>query len=73
MNADNHKTTSQTIVSSAFICLHRRPEYAQSRALVQGGDLILLDEAAALNPENLRQALECLLRRAETLSAVANP
>ena len=45
-----------------------------ARALLQGGDLIVLDESfAALDPENLRQALECVLRRAETLLVVAHP
>ena len=43
-----------------------------ARALLQGGDLIALDESfAALDPENLRQCLECVLRRAETV--VAHP
>jgi len=32
-----------------------------ARALLQGGDLITLDESfAALDPENLRQCLECV-------------
>jgi len=45
-----------------------------ARALLQGGDLIALDESfAALDPENLRQCLECVLRRAETVMVVAHP
>jgi ATP-binding cassette subfamily B protein len=45
-----------------------------ARALLQGGDLITLDESfAALDPENLRQCLECVLKRAETVMVVAHP
>ena len=45
-----------------------------ARALLQGGDLIVLDESfAALDPETLRQSLECVFRRAETLLVVAHP
>ena len=45
-----------------------------ARALLLGGDLITLDESfAALDPENLRQCLECVLRRAQTVMVVAHP
>ncbi len=45
-----------------------------ARALLQRPELVLLDESfAALDPENLRQSLECVLRRAETLLVVAHP
>ena len=45
-----------------------------ARALLQNPGLVLLDESfAALDPENLRQSLECVLRRAETLLVVAHP
>ena len=45
-----------------------------ARALLQGGDLLALDESfAALDPENLRQCLECVLKRAETVLVVAHP
>jgi ATP-binding cassette, subfamily B, bacterial len=44
------------------------------RALLQRADLIILDESfAALDPENLRIALECTLRRADTLMVIAHP
>jgi ATP-binding cassette, subfamily B, bacterial len=45
-----------------------------ARALLQRADLIILDESfAALDPENLRTALECTLARAETLMVIAHP
>ena len=51
-----------------------RSRMFMARALLQGGDLIVLDESfAALDPEYLRIALECVLRRAETLLVVAHP
>lgn len=35
---------------------------------------MILDESfAALNPENLRDTLECVLRRAPTLMVIAHP
>ena len=51
-----------------------RSRVFMARALLQGGDLIVLDESfAALDPENLRQALECVVKRARTLLVVAHP
>ncbi|MDH3743823.1 MAG: ABC transporter ATP-binding protein/permease [Acidobacteriota bacterium] len=45
-----------------------------ARALLQKTDLVVLDESfAALDPENLQMALECVLRRAETVMVVAHP
>jgi ATP-binding cassette, subfamily B, bacterial len=45
-----------------------------ARALLQNAGLVILDESfAALDPENLRTALECTLRRAETLLVIAHP
>jgi ATP-binding cassette subfamily B protein len=45
-----------------------------ARALLQGADLVVLDESfAALDPENLRLALECALNRSRTLVVVAHP
>ncbi|HEX8772655.1 MAG TPA: ABC transporter ATP-binding protein [Pyrinomonadaceae bacterium] len=45
-----------------------------ARALLQGAELVVLDESfAALDPENLRLALSCVLRRAPTLVVVAHP
>lgn len=45
-----------------------------ARALLQGADLVVLDESfAALDPDNLRKAVDCALRRAPTLVVIANP
>lgn len=45
-----------------------------ARALLQKADLIILDESfAALDPENLRRALECVLNRAPALLVIAHP
>jgi ATP-binding cassette subfamily B protein len=45
-----------------------------ARALLQGADLVVLDESfAALDPETLRQAFECAARRSPTLLVVAHP
>lgn len=45
-----------------------------ARVLLQKPELVVLDESfAALDPVNLRQSLECVLRRAETLLVVAHP
>jgi ATP-binding cassette subfamily B protein len=44
-----------------------------ARALLQDPDLVILDESfAALDPENLRLALECVLRRARALLVIAH-
>jgi len=45
-----------------------------ARALLQGAELIVLDESfASLDPENLRRALQCVLARAKTLLVIAHP
>jgi ATP-binding cassette subfamily B protein len=45
-----------------------------ARALLQGAEVVVLDESfAALDPENLDQALTCVLRRAPTLLVIAHP
>ena len=45
-----------------------------ARALLQGAELVILDESfAALDPENLNTALNCALARAETLMVIAHP
>ena len=45
-----------------------------ARALLQGGELVLLDESfGALDPDNLRKALTCARKRAESLMVIAHP
>lgn len=45
-----------------------------ARTLLQNSDLIVLDESfAALDPENLRLAMQCVLRRAPTVMVIAHP
>lgn len=45
-----------------------------ARALLQGADLIVLDESfAALDPENLQRAMQCVLTRAPTVLVIAHP
>jgi energy-coupling factor transporter ATP-binding protein EcfA2 len=45
-----------------------------ARALLQRAELVLLDESfAALDPESLHTALQCVLRQAPTLVVIAHP
>ncbi len=45
-----------------------------ARALLQGADMIILDESfAALDPRTLQVSLQCVLRRAPTLLVIAHP
>jgi ATP-binding cassette subfamily B protein len=45
-----------------------------ARALLQNPELVALDESfGSLDPENLRQCLECVLRRTNALLVVAHP
>ncbi len=45
-----------------------------ARALLQDANLVILDESfAALDPENLALAFDCVLRRARTLLVIAHP
>jgi ATP-binding cassette subfamily B protein len=51
-----------------------RSRLFMARALLQRPELVVLDESfGALDPETLKLALECVLRRAETLMVVAHP
>lgn len=44
-----------------------------ARALLQQAELVVLDESfAALDPENLKRAVECVVKRAPTLLAIAH-
>lgn len=45
-----------------------------ARALLQGSDVLIFDESfAALDPENLRLALDCVIKRASTVMVIAHP
>ncbi len=45
-----------------------------ARALLQGAKLIILDENfAALDPENLQKAVDCVIKRAATLIVITHP
>ncbi|MBU1746336.1 MAG: ABC transporter ATP-binding protein/permease, partial [Chloroflexi bacterium] len=45
-----------------------------ARAILQKADLVILDESfGALDPENLRRAMRCVLDRAPTLLVIAHP
>jgi ATP-binding cassette subfamily B protein len=45
-----------------------------ARALLQGADVIVLDESfAALDPETLQRCLRCVLQRASTVLVIAHP
>jgi ATP-binding cassette, subfamily B, bacterial len=45
-----------------------------ARALLQRADMVVFDESfAALDPENVRLALDCVLRRASTVFVIAHP
>jgi ATP-binding cassette, subfamily B, bacterial len=45
-----------------------------ARALLQRADVVMFDESfAALDPENVRLALDCVLRRAPTVLVIAHP
>jgi ATP-binding cassette, subfamily B, bacterial len=45
-----------------------------ARALLQEAELVVLDESfAALDPETLQLAMECVIRRARTLVVIAHP
>ncbi|MFL6196291.1 MAG: ATP-binding cassette domain-containing protein [Thermoanaerobaculia bacterium] len=51
-----------------------RSRLYMARALLQGAEVVILDESfAALDPENLHQALDCALKRARTLVVIAHP
>ena len=51
-----------------------RSRLFMARALLQGAEIVVLDESfAALDPDTLRLAIVCALRRAPTLVVAAHP
>ncbi len=65
----------QTLGESGWQLSHgERSRLYIARALLQGADLVVLDESlAALDPDSFRQALQCVLNRASTLMLIAHP
>jgi ABC-type multidrug transport system fused ATPase/permease subunit len=51
-----------------------RSRLCMARALLQGADLVVLDESfAALDPQTLEQCLRCVMQRTSTLLVIAHP
>jgi ATP-binding cassette, subfamily B, bacterial len=51
-----------------------RSRLYMARALLQGADLVILDESfAALDPETLQRCLRCVLNHAATVLVIAHP
>lgn len=65
----------QTVGESGWQLSHgERSRLFIARALMQRADLVILDESfAALDPENLDLALECVRRRTNALMVIAHP
>jgi ATP-binding cassette subfamily B protein len=65
----------QTVGETGWQLSHgERSRLFIARTLLQGSDLIILDESfAALDPENLRRAMNCVLKRAQSVMVIAHP
>jgi ATP-binding cassette subfamily B protein len=65
----------QTVGESGWQLSHgERSRVYIARALLQGCDLVILDESlAALDPENLVRAIHCARARAKSLIVIAHP
>ncbi len=65
----------QTVGETGWRLSHgERSRVFIARALLQGGEVIFLDESfGALDPESLRQAVRCVHQRAPALVVIAHP
>ncbi|MCP4427061.1 MAG: ABC transporter ATP-binding protein [Chloroflexi bacterium] len=65
----------QTVGETGWQLSHgEKSRLYMARALLQGVDLIILDESfAALDPQNLQRAMQTVLDRAPTLMVIAHP
>jgi ATP-binding cassette subfamily B protein len=65
----------QTVGETGWQLSHgERSRVYIARALLQRAQVVILDESfAALDPETLRQAMACVLRRAPALLVIAHP
>lgn len=65
----------QTVGETGWQLSHgERSRVYIARALLQNPEVLILDESfGALDPENLRRALDCVERRAPTLVVIAHP
>jgi len=65
----------QTVGETGWQLSHgERSRIYIARSLLQGAGVVILDESfAALDPESLARALECVRRRASTLLVIAHP
>ena len=64
----------QTVGETGWQLSHgERSRLYIARALLQDAELVVLDESfAALDPENLRRAVECVVKRARSLLVIAH-
>jgi ATP-binding cassette subfamily B protein len=65
----------QTVGETGWQLSHgEKSRLYMARALLQGADLIILDESfAALDPQSLQKAMQTVLERAPTLLVIAHP
>lgn len=65
----------ETVGDSGWQLSHgERSRVFLARAILQGADLVVLDESfAALDPETLDQCLTCVVKRAPSLLVIAHP
>jgi ATP-binding cassette subfamily B protein len=65
----------QQVGETGWVLSHgERSRLFLARSLLQDAELVILDESfAALDPETMNLALDCVLRRVRTLIVIAHP